>query len=267
MTPNFHPEDGGRPVRDKVGAAWKKQLARAGYGTAGDERFLARFLASPYIQIVLRYAQLPPGSMILEPGCGSGKFSLALASLGHRVMVLDYVAEVLRGMRLTERQLDGHRPGKLWGYGQGSLELLCFPDNTFDLVLNEGVVEHWLDGKDRLAVLQEMARVTRPGGVAAVLVPNGVHPLIQTWEKRLHAFRSAPPMTHFSAKQLGAELAQVGLTDVQTDGIYPWRSWLRTAPWDRLYLVGAALDHWLPLPRALRTGWGINLIGLGRKIS
>lgn len=254
----------GAGKQDSVGTAWAEHLLGKGYGPAGDARFLARFRASPYIQLILRYAALPPNSLILEPGCGSGKFSLALASLGHRVVALDYVVKVLEGVRTTEQRLMGQF-GQLWGLCQGSLESLPFPDNTFELVLNEGVVEHWLNKAARVAVIAEMVRVTRPGGAVAVLVPNGMHPLIRLWEEHLRGFQTAPPMTYYSPERLEEELAQAGLCDIYTDGIYPWRSWFRIPPWNRFYLIGAALDHWVPLPRRLRLAWSINLFGIGRK--
>ncbi len=251
--------------RDAVGEAWECSLRHHSYGEGVDVRFLRRFRASPYIRLVLRRAALPPNSHILEPGCGSGKFGLALASLGHRVVFLDYVARVLRDVRVREGHLRGHLPERVWGYCRGSIESLPFRDGVFDLVLNEGVVEHWLDETARRRVIAEMIRVTRPGGTIAIVVPNGVHPLIRVWETRLTGFHTAPPMTYYSAKRLGEELAQAGLRDVYTDGIYPWRSWVRVAPWNRLYMVGALLDHLLPLPRALRQRWAINLLGVGRK--
>ncbi len=252
-------------MQDVVGSAWETSLKGKGYGWAGDVRFLRRFRASPYIQLILNYASLPQNGLILEAGCGSGKFSLAFASVGHRVVALDFVAEVLKGVRAAEQALAGKWPGQLWGYCQGSLQSLPYADSVFDLVVNEGVIEHWLEETARLEVIAEMIRVTRPSGVVAIIVPNGTHPLIRFWEERLVGFRTAPPMTHYSAKQLEAELSRSGLQEVYTDGIYPWRSWFRVPPWDRLYLVGAALDRLIPLPRVLREQWAINLLGIGRK--
>ena len=251
--------------RDAVGLAWEHRLQGEGYPAAGDRRFLARFTASPYIQILLRYARPAGGSLILEPGCGSGKFSLALAGQGHQVVTLDYVGEVLQGVKRTEATLAGKWPAKLHGYCQGSLEQLPFADDTFDLVVNEGVVEHWLVDEARLAIIREMVRVARPRGTVAILVPNGMHPVMPTWEARLPAFRMAPPMTCYSGKKLEQELRQAGLHNVVADGIYPWRSWLRLRPWRWLYPIGAALDRCLPLPQALRQRWAINLVGMGRK--
>jgi SAM-dependent methyltransferase len=254
-----------RADRDTVGAAWEKLLKGKGYSPAGNARFLRRFRASPYVRSITRYAKLRKGSLILEPGCGSGKFSLALASLGHQVVTLDYVIDVLRGLQTMGQSLLGQWPGQISGYCQGSLASLPFSDSTFDLVMNEGVVEHWLDERERICVLHEMTRVSKPEGVVAVLVPNGVHPLARRWESEMHS--SAPPMTSYSASRLGEELQHVGLQDVHTDGIYPWRSWMRLSPWRRFYIVGALLDHLVPLPKNTREKWGINLIGLGTKAS
>lgn len=259
------PEQAGQETHDAVGKAWQSSLQATGnYTGAEDTLFLQRFRSSPYIQKALRYAQLPPGSLILEPGCGSGKFSLTLASIGHRVIALDYVAGVLSAIKRTDERLM-QPAGQLSGVCHGSLERLPFSEATFDLVINEGVIEHWLDDAERSSVLREMVRVARPAGVVAVIVPNGTHPLITAWEKRMPAFRDAPPMTHYSAASLKRELVQAGLREVAVDGIYPWRAWVRLSPANRLYLLAAALDRWMPAPRRLRQRWGVNLIGLGRK--
>ena len=178
---------------------------------------------------------------------------------------MDYVYDVLQGVRTTELCLGSDWGQPLKGYCRGSLEHLPYADNTFDVVINEGVVEHWLDSAERAMVLREMTRITSPGGTVAVLVPNGAHPLIRTWEASLSGHQAAPAMTYYSAEKLGQELTQAGLSEVQIDGIYPWRSWVRLPPWDRLYLVAAALDHWVPLSKRLREKWGMNIIGLGRK--
>ena len=253
-------------THDAVGRAWQSSLGAAGsYPGAVDTPFLQRFRASPYIQKILRYANLPAGSLILEPGCGSGKFSLTLASIGHHVITLDYVAGVLSAIRRTDERLTPPA-GALSGICLGSLERLPFSEATFDLVMNEGVIEHWLDDAERASVLREMVRVIRPAGVVAVIVPNGAHPLLPTWEKRMPAFRDAPPMTHYSAASLERDLFQAGLREIAVDGIYPWRSAVRLPPWDRLYFLAAALDRWMPAPRRIRQRWAINLIGLGRKI-
>ncbi len=251
-----------------VADSWANILETTSYSTARDVQYLKRFQASPYIQIITNYANLKPHSLILEPGCGSGKFSLALALQNHRVITFDYVASILHEIRISEQHLsrqlsEDQTAGLITGYCQGDLEILPFADGTFDLTLNEGVVEHWLDDAERLHVFKEMVRITKPGGVVAILVPNGHHPLIKQWDK--HLLHKAPPMTYFNAKSLGAEMRLAGLEDIITDGIYPWRSWTRLSPWQHLYLPAAFFDHWVPLPKVIREKWAMNLISLGRK--
>lgn len=248
-----------------VGTQWEQVMAGRDYAPAYNAGFLKRFRRSPYIAIALRYARLPPASRVLEPGCGSGKFGLAFASLGNHVVILDYLAHILRKVRDTERGLGDVLPRQLQGYCQGDLESLPFPSDGFDLVINEGVVEHWLDDELRVRVLREMVRVTRPNGVVAVIVPNGAHPHARRWVSSADGCGKAPPMVFYSTARLAQDLEQAGLREVCVDGIYAWRSWVRLHPWNRLYKVAAILDHLVPLPKPVRESWAINVIGLGRK--
>ncbi len=250
---------------DNVANSWANLLSSTKYSTARDEQFLKKFQASPYIQLITQYANLKPQSLIIEPGCGSGKFSIAFARLNHHVITFDYVASILHEIQISEQHLNTQQStaGNITAYCQGDLEILPFADHTFDLTFNEGVVEHWLDDAARLHVFKEMVRITKPGGTVAILVPNGHHPLIKQWDK--HILHTAPPMTYFDAKRLGKELQRAGLEKIATDGIYPWRSWTRTPPWQRFYHPAALFDHWLPLPKSIREKWATNLIGLGKK--
>lgn len=249
---------------DKVGRVWEETVGGKRYDAGLDPIFLARFRRSPYIRLIQQYANLTPGSRVLEPGCGSAKFSFVFAAEGHQAVVLDYVTTILNDVRSSDEELTGHWPGRIAGYFRGSLEQLPFADNSFDLVLNEGVVEHWLDDTARLHVLRQMVHVTRPGGVVAILVPNGSHPLMEYWD-RTEVFKATPPMTYYSARRLAAELEQAGLHDVISDGVYPWRSWTRFGTLSRLDRLAAALDRFLPTPKMLRRRWAINLIAIGRK--
>jgi SAM-dependent methyltransferase len=54
-----------------------------------------------------------------------------------------------------------------------------FRDGTFDVVWNGGVLEHFTD-EGKAALIREMWRVTRPGGLLVILVPNA-----EDWPFRL----------------------------------------------------------------------------------
>jgi len=107
---------------------------------------------------------LPPGSRILELGCGSGDLSVRLARSGHAVTATDTVEAMLQrtqnrakseGCEIGTRYADAHA--------------LPFPSESFDLVVALGVIP-WLHSP-RDAVV-EAARVLRTGGFAIVSVDN-----------------------------------------------------------------------------------------------
>jgi SAM-dependent methyltransferase len=247
-----------------IGQQWATILQEQGYPQIDSRAFLNRFSNSPYIELIRRHVRLMPNSSILEAGCGSGKFSLALSAIElHRVTTLDYSHRVLRDMQATAAHILPETEHPPIGYPLGDLARLPFPDNHFDLILNEGVIEHWLDRNERLAILREMRRVVKPGGAMVVFVPNGVHPLEKQWAQ--HVYPDAPPMTFYDASRLKDDLRSIGLAGIKTDGVYPWRSWTRLGMWRKLYKPSAALDNLMPTPRSLRQRWGSNLFAVGFK--
>lgn len=101
---------------------------------------------------------------ILEVGAGTGRDNVELSTLGAEVYALDFTAEALT---LTQQLSDQ----------QGStVRLVCadtlrlpFASGSFDLLFSQGLLEHF---SDPYAVVQEQARVIRPGGYLLVDVPQ-----------------------------------------------------------------------------------------------
>jgi SAM-dependent methyltransferase len=260
------------PVTDKsVGEQWIEHYKQSGGNPYANpdvlKSFFTRFIKGPYIQHIVRYAQQPTGARAIEVGCGSARFTACLAILGYDATALDVSPVILTNALDMKRQAEHYFGPLKINTLEGDLEKgLDIPDGTYDLVFNEGVVEHWLDDVERGHVFSEMARITKPGGVMAIIVPNGGHPWIDYWEKHNLAIKSAPAMTHFSTVKLRHELEQVGLQQIFTDGIYPWH----TIDWgtgSRLrFLIGGSLNKTIPLPKAIREKWGIMIVGIGRKV-
>src|SRR5215469_13632239 len=101
---------------------------------------------------------LPVGARVLEVGCGAGLLSSTLALRGFSVQAIDLVQEMVEQARIQAAECGA--TGRLQ-VALGNAEALAFPDGTFDLVVAIGVIP-WVDRPAR--VMQEMARVTRPGG-------------------------------------------------------------------------------------------------------
>ncbi|MEA2435019.1 MAG: hypothetical protein QOG54_2476 [Actinomycetota bacterium] len=101
----------------------------------------------------------PPGTAVLDWGCGDGVFSLWLASQGCRVSGLEFYPPVL------DPVIQETSPG-LWDFHMAEEPVkLPYEDHSFDLVLSIGVLEHVRDtGGTESGSLAEVKRVLRPGG-------------------------------------------------------------------------------------------------------
>lgn len=100
---------------------------------------------------------LPPHAKLLDAGCGSGRTLDELARYGI-ASGIDSSAWAVAAARGR-----GHHRVR-----QGSIELLPYPDATFDLVTCLDVLEHLPDDARALA---ELLRVTAPGGHLLLTVP------------------------------------------------------------------------------------------------
>jgi len=253
-----------QPVGDQRLETHRKQPAPHGAPQA-DASFFRDWLDSPYIRLIRDAAGLRGRERVLEAGCGGARFSIALAILGCRVTSLDSSPEMVRRALALE-----HEAERFYGHLgmdaiQGEIARLPFPNDQFDLVLNESVVEHWLDEAERLAVLREMVRVARGGGTVVVIVPNTAHVLRGWWRLTRSPGYRCPPMTRYTARKLRTELAAAGCGGVQADGFDPYRSIAQWPDWWPLRKVAGALNRLLPQPKWLRQTFGVDLVAWGRK--
>lgn len=111
----------------------------------------------PVVREMLR--QLPVGRA-LDAGCGTGRHAGFLASLGHETIGVDATPAMLEVAR--ERFPDAE-------FREGHLEALPLDGGSVDLVISSLAACH---APDLAAVLDELARVTRPGGTVIVSDPH-----------------------------------------------------------------------------------------------
>lgn len=101
---------------------------------------------------------LAPGSRVLEIGCGAGFMAIALAQRGLSVQAIDSTEAMLEQAQRNAQESGGVESLSL---SMGDVSALAFEDASFDLVIALGVIP-WLETPER--AIQEMARVTKPGG-------------------------------------------------------------------------------------------------------
>lgn len=104
--------------------------------------------------------QLPPGSRILDGGCGTGAWTVFLARRGFDVIGVDISHETVE--RLHE-WFPGHQ------FRHADLRRTTFEAQSFDAYLSWGTFEHFECGLGEC--LSEAHRIVRPGGSLWVSVP------------------------------------------------------------------------------------------------
>ena len=110
------------------------------------------FNAKRALRSALRFSGLPPGSRILDAGCGSGKSLRFFRDAGFSDVIGIDVSQ--SGLALCEKR----------GFVGGKDVFLMdatrtsFPDRNFDLVFAEGVLEHF---QDFTPFVKEMCRLSK----------------------------------------------------------------------------------------------------------
>jgi len=112
---------------------------------------------------VIRGLLPPPGGLALDVGCGEGRLSRLLASLGHDVIGFD------RSAALVEEARRAHPDGR---YEVASIDALPVEDGAAAVVLCVNVLPHVVELD---AAVRELARTLRADGA---LVVGLAHPVM-----------------------------------------------------------------------------------------
>lgn len=141
------------------------------------ERFMGRWsrlLAAQFAQ----FAAIGPQDSVLDVGCGIGSFSLVIADAfpSARVTGVDPSAAFVAH---AQKRVGDDRVQFIVGDAQA----LQFPDATFDKTVSQ-LVLNFVPAPEK--ALDEMTRVTRPGGVVAAAVwdyGDGMRMLRAFWDE------------------------------------------------------------------------------------
>ncbi len=157
-----------------------------------------------------------PGQRVLDLGCGAGRHAFEVYRRGGNVVAFDLEATELSAVRgMFGAMREAGEAGPVPGQGTGAAAVsgdgtrMPFGDGVFDRVIAAEVLEHVLDDQ---RAMNELARVLRPGGLAAITVPSWL-PERVCWA--LSQEYHEVPGGHvriYTRVELEAKLARAGLT-------------------------------------------------------
>jgi arsenite methyltransferase len=161
------------PEKDFVfptGRAWAQDLRYPDELERVPDRAAESFagVANPF-----SLGRLGRGERVLDLGCGAGTDSLVAAQMvgpDGSVTGIDMTPEMLARARAAAEEMGADNVD----FVEGEAEHLPFPDESFDVVISNGVID-LIPDKD--AVLSEIFRVLRLGGrmqIADVTIQNPV---------------------------------------------------------------------------------------------
>lgn len=134
------------------------------YNKFCEEKRLTRRHGQVEYRITMKYIHKYLSGMehpaILETGAGTGRYSVQLAEEGYDVTAVELVKYNL-GMLKS-------KGSNVAAYQADARDLSIFADASFDLTLIFGPMYHLFTEEDKIQVLAEAKRVTRPGGIIMV---------------------------------------------------------------------------------------------------
>lgn len=172
---------------------------------------------------------------LLDVGCGPGTITCDLASHVATVVGIEPADGILETASATasEQGVDNVR------FETGSVYLLHYPDDSFDVVHAHQVLQHL---KNPVGAIREMVRVTKPGGIVAVRDAD-YHAM--TWHPQPPALDRWMEIYQGVARQNEAE----------PDAARYLLEWVLAAGVERSQIT-ASVDTWLYWTDEERAWWG-----------
>lgn len=104
-----------------------------------------------------------PGMRVLDAGCGYGRNLVHLLREGCEVFALDADPDAVHHVLLLSRSLETGLPAE--NFRVGPIEQMPFPDQFVEVVLCNSVLHFARDDRHLRAMLAELWRVLKPGGM------------------------------------------------------------------------------------------------------
>ncbi|HEV2616624.1 MAG TPA: methyltransferase domain-containing protein [Candidatus Acidoferrales bacterium] len=159
------------------------------------------------------------GKIMIDIGCGWGRWCIAAARSGFAPIGMDVHVDALAAATRVSRQL-----GARADFICSDAEHLPFSSGSVDLVFSYSVLQH-LDKSKVRGVFQEISRILRPEGICLLQLPNAFG-LLSIAQQLRRGFRQAKSgtfeMRYWTHAKIRQALEQAGFSNItiSTDGFF-----------------------------------------------
>jgi ubiquinone/menaquinone biosynthesis C-methylase UbiE len=162
-----------------------------------------------------------PGMNLLDCGCGPGSITIGLAQIvaPGQVTGIDIGEQDIERARASAQE----RGVSNIHFERANVYSLPFPDNSFDAVFSNALLEHLAEPPD---ALREMWRVVKPGGLAAIraadrdgYLSSHNEPILKRYGEISNRLRATNATAHIG-KHLRRLLRQAGFVRVEATASY-----------------------------------------------
>jgi SAM-dependent methyltransferase len=159
------------------------------------------------------------GRLLVDVGCGWGRWTIAAARAGFRPVGLDVHIDALAAGIRVSRQMDVRAD-----YVCSDVDRLPFQTASVDFVFSYSVLQH-LEKSVVVRFFREVSRVLKPKGVCLVQLPNvfGLHNMLQQAKRGFREGRSGSfEMRYWSTKAIRRAVEMAGLKNmaIRPDGFF-----------------------------------------------
>ena len=163
---------------------------------------------------VLEKLNPPQETTLLDIACGGGYFLRQAEKKSLRTIGLDFSASALKIAR---------QEAKNSALICGNAEELPFRGETFDFISNLGSLEHFINPK---RAVEEMARVLKKKGRAAILVPNSyfLMTIINVWRTGSTGRRTDQKIDRWASKEEWSRLIEQNGFRIETVYKYNYKT-------------------------------------------
>ena len=132
-----------------------------------------------YLFDQLLKGRFDPSMRLLDAGCGAGRNLVYFLREGYNVCGVDTSHDAIERVRSLARTLAPQLPEE--NFRREPVERMSFEDESFDAVLSSAVLHFARDEAHWLAMLREMWRVLKPGGIffSRLSSADGVEGLVE----------------------------------------------------------------------------------------